>query len=400
MADMRSSTVVIGAGAAGLAVSRALTDTAVDHVVLERRGIADTWRNQRWDSFRLNTPGWMNTMLGPVEPHSFSYRDEVVRLLEKQAAGLPVQTGVPVTSLDRDGADFVVRTPDGQIRAATVVVASGGQNVALRPDLGAALTSRITQLDAADYRSADQLPDGAVLVVGGAQSGSQIAEDLAVAGREVYFSTSRVGRYPWIYRGRELLAWLDDVGFWDQRVSDLAHPEDARTAFPVVASGGRDLDVRILAGLGVQLLGRLERADGDALSFAGSVAEHAAYADQIALRLQGMADDFIAARGIDAPEPEPADLSPVPEARIDGLDLGAAGVSTVIWCTGFTGDLSWVRLPIGLDRGWPQHDGCASLIPGLWYAGFVWLTRRRSGILHGFPVDAAEIANAVIRHLT
>jgi putative flavoprotein involved in K+ transport len=397
---MRTSCVVVGAGPAGLATSRSLADAGVEHVVLERNDVADTWQNQRWDSFRLNTPGWMNGTLGTVEPTSFSYRDEVVRLLADGAATLPVHTKTRVVALDHDGSEFVVRTPGEEIHAATVVLASGLQNVAKTPKQANRVASRLFQIHTRDYRSPAQLPEGAVLVVGSGQSGCQIAEDLAVAGRRVYLSTSRVGRYPWMYRGRQLISWLVDCGFWDQRPEDLPSPADTRLPIPVVASGGRSLDLRILAGLGVTPFGRFETADGERVTFTGSLAENVAYADEVAVRLQTAADDYIARQGIDAPEAEPdLDPSPLESGNSTELDLPAAGVTSIIWCTGFTGDLSWARLPILDADGWPRHDGCASPVPGLWYAGFPWLTRRRSGILHGFPVDVADVTSGIVRHL-
>jgi putative flavoprotein involved in K+ transport len=401
MGHMHTSCVVVGAGAAGLEVSRALAGTGVEHVVLERRDVADTWRSQRWDSFRLNTPGWMNTTLGTVEPTSYCYRDEVVQLLADRAAALPVRTHSPVVGLDHDGSQFVVRTPEEEFHAATVVLASGLQNVAKTPTQSNQIARRLFQIHASEYRNATQLPEGAVLVVGSAQSGCQIAEDLALAGRSVFLSTSRVGQYPWIHRGAQLVGWLVDCGFWDQRPEDLADPADARAANPVVGSGGHSLNLHILAGLGVTLLGRFEAGHGEHVAFGGSVAENVAFADTVAARLQQLADDFIAREGIEAPEAEP-DLDagpPEPVTTITELDLAAADISTVIWCTGFRGDLSWVQLPVLDDVGQVRHDRCASPVAGLWFAGFPWLTRRRSGILHGFPVDADEVVAGVVRHL-
>jgi len=400
MVRMRTSCVVVGAGAAGLETSRLLADAGVEHVVLERNGVADTWAHQRWDSFRLNTPGWMNATLGTVEPTSFCYRDQVVQLLTDRAASLPVHTNTPVVDLDHDGSQFVVRTPDEAIRAETVVLANGLQNVAKQPAQSNQVARRLFQIHTRDYRSPAQLPDGAVLVIGSAQSGCQIAEDLAGAGRRVYLSTSRVGRYPWLYRGREFLGWLVDCGFWDQRPEDLPSPADTRLANPLVGSGGRSLDLRILAGLGVTLLGRFEVADGERVTFAGSLVDHVAYADSVASRLKALADAFIAGQGIDAPEAEHDPHTAVEPADATEFDLAAADVTSVIWCTGFTGDLSWVRLPILDGDGRPRHDGCASPVPGLWYVGFPWLTRRRSGILHGFPVDAAGVVDGVTRQLS
>ena len=282
-------------------------------------------------------------------------------------------------------------TPDGTLTARTVVVASGLLNVPRRPAQAERVASRVHQLHAADYRSAAQLPDGAVLVVGGGQSGCQIAEDLALAGRTVYLSTSRVGRIPWLYRGRESLAWLVDCGFWDQRPQDLPDPADTRLAVPLLA-GGRSLDLPILAGLGVRLLGRFTSADGETMRFDGSPSDVRGARRRRLGPLAGLVDRYIEDQGIVAPDPapEPRPKGPVPDHAAATLDLRAAGVTTVIWSTGFTGDLSWLRLPVLGADGRPAHDGCAAPWPGLWYVGFPWLTRRCSGIFHGFPATRAR----------
>jgi putative flavoprotein involved in K+ transport len=393
--------VVVGAGAAGLATSRSLTDAGVEHLVLERHDVADTWRRQRWDSFTLNTPDWMNDGLRPGPGSATTRpRDEVVELLTAQAQGLPVRTRTPVSAVESRPPGFLVSTPDGTLSARTVVLASGLLNVPRTPVQAERLASRVRQLHTADYRCADQLPDGAVLVVGSGQSGCQIAEDLARAGRTVYLSTSRVGRVPWLHRGRESLAWLVDCGFWEQRPRDLPSPADTRLPVPLLA-GGRSLDLPILAGLGVRLLGRFSSADGETVQLDGSPASCAAYADEVWARLSAMIDGYIEAHGVQAPgsSPQREATAPVPDETATTLDLRAADVTTVVWSTGFTGDLSWVRLPLLAAGGSPAHDGCAAPWPGLWYVGFPWLTRRCSGIFHGFSRDARTVVDGVLREL-
>jgi putative flavoprotein involved in K+ transport len=273
---MQTACVVVGAGAAGLAVSRELADRGVGHIVLERGEVGSTWAEQRWDSFRLNTPGWMNGTLGDVEPQSFCTRDQVVNLLAQAASALPVHTQSPVESLTISSSGFLLRTPAEELRASCVVLASGLLNVPRKSDVAARLPRRLMQLHASDYRSPEQLPPGAVLVIGGGQSGCQIAEDLAQSGRDVYLSTSRVGRYAWKYRGRETIGWLVDAGFWDQRPADLDDPAVMRAAQPIVASGGRDLSLALLAGMGVTLLGRIESVAGEEVLLDDSVPANAA----------------------------------------------------------------------------------------------------------------------------
>lgn len=394
---MRWPCIVVGAGPAGLAMSRCLVERGVEHLVLERREVGDTWATQRWDGFRLNTPAWMNRLLGELPDGAFPGRDEVVALLQGVAAGLPVQAHSPVLSVRKEVGGFAVRTPDREHVAETVVIASGGLNVPRTPAFAGVLPSWLVQLHGADYRSAADLPEGAVLVVGSGQSGSQVAEDLVLAGRRVLLSTSRVGRYQWSYRGRELLGWLVDAGYWAQRPSDLPDPTVMHLAQPIIGSGGHSLGLPALARAGVVLLGRLSAVDGAVLSFDASVAEHVAHGDEVAARLEGLADADIAAAGIDAPDPGPdPGRGPAPAAEPVTVDLIRKGVNTVIWCTGFTGDLSWLELPVVDKAGAPVHRDGATSVPGLHFLGLPWLTCRQSGILHGMPDDAARTADALL----
>jgi putative flavoprotein involved in K+ transport len=254
---VRTACVIVGAGPSGLEMSRALQERGVDHVVLEKDRIAETWRTQRWDSFRLNTPGYINGMLGNVAPNDFSTAAEVVSLLEQRAAEAPIREHSPAQSMHRDGDDYVLQTTDGEYRAGNVVVATGNQNVPRIPPMSNQLPDEIHQLHAAAYRNAGQLPPGAVLVVGSAQSGCQIAEDLVAASRRVHVSTSLVGRLPWRHRGRDTIQWLDEAGFWDQRPQDLEDPAMMRLAQPVVAPGGRDLSLQLLSRSGASVVGHL-----------------------------------------------------------------------------------------------------------------------------------------------
>ena len=397
---MRTSCAVVGAGPAGIATSLQLAERGVDHVVLERDEVASTWRRQRWDNFRLNTSDWMNTMLGDMEPGAFFGRDEVVLRLQQLAAGLPVLAGMPVESLEQVGNGFRLMTPGGPVEADTVVAASGLLNVPKTPDAARDLPSHVLSISSAEYRSAGDLPSGAVLVAGGGQSGVQIAEDLALAGRRVLLSTSPVGRFNWSYRGRETFLWLDDVGFWAQRPAELPDPAMTRMTQPLVASGGRTLSLPMLAALGVTLLGRLSGVSDGKLWFDESVAANLAAGDQLWTRTCAQIDAYVAAHGIDVPpEHEDEGGGDVDPAPVASLDLADADVSTVIWSTGFTGDLSYADLPLQDADGQVRRDGSASEVPGLWFAGFPWLVQRRSSIFYGFPVDAAQTAHQITQHL-
>ena len=376
-------------------MSRCLVERGVEHLVLERRDVGDTWATQRWDGFRLNTPAWMNRPLGELPDGAFPGRDEVVARLRGVADGLPVQAHSPVLSVRKQGDGFAVRTPHREHVAEAVVVASGGLNVPRTPALSDVLPSWLLQLHGADYRNAAELPEGAVLVIGSGQSGSQVAEDLVLAGRRVLLSTSRVGRYRWSYRGRELLGWLVDAGYWAQRPRDLPDPAVLRLPQPIIGSGGHSLGLPALARDGVVLLGRLSAVDGSVLSFDASVAEHVAHGDEVAARLEALADAYIATADIDAADAEP-DLGrgPVSAAGPTTVDLISKEVRTAIWCTGFTSDLSWLELPVLDKTGAPVHRDGATSVPGLRFLGLPWLTCRQSGILHGMPDDAERTADA------
>jgi putative flavoprotein involved in K+ transport len=383
--------VVIGAGPAGLATSRELAERGVDHLVLERDAVASTWRNQRWDSFRLNTPDWMNGMLGAMEPGAFFGRDEMIDRLDTLAADLPIRTRTPVERLERGADGFTVMTPDGSLQSDTVVIASGLLNVPKRPAVADQLPDDVISMNGADYRSAEVLPAGAVLVAGGGQSGVQIAEDLVRAGRRVLLSTCQVGRFNWNYRERETFQWLDDVGFWAQRPADLPDPAMMRMTQPLVASGGRTLSLPMLHALGVTLLGRATGAEDGRLIFDESASANVVGGDQFWARVCEQIDGYIAAHGLDAPSEEGDEGGGhVPVQPVSSLDLRDADVSTVIWCTGFTGDLSYADLPLQDESGQVRRSGSAAEVPGLWFAGFPWLVQRKSGILYGFPVDAAD----------
>jgi putative flavoprotein involved in K+ transport len=391
---------VVGAGPAGLATSAALTAHDVEHVVLERGRGGESWRTQRWDSFRLNTPGWMNQMLGEQAHAAFATAAEVVQRLEKLAADRPVRHGVPVARLARDGDRYTLRTGAGDVRARTVVVATGDQNVPRVPALARRLPDSVAQYHSADYRAPGLLPAGAVLVVGSAQSGCQIAEDLLAAGRRVVLATSRVGRAPWRHRGRDTVEWLVQAGFFDQRPQDLPDPSVMHAAQPILAAGGRSLSLQALARAGATLAGRPVAVDGERLSFDDTVRANVAAGDAFAARMRAMVDEAIRRRGLDAPRAElddtdePVDLDPPAE-----LDLRAEEVGSVVWCTGFGGDFSWLDPALVGADGQPRRQDIAAALPGVWYVGLRWLTRRRSSLLFGFPADAATVADAVSAYL-
>jgi putative flavoprotein involved in K+ transport len=390
---------VVGAGPAGLTASAALSARGVEHVVLERGRVGETWRTQRWDSFRLNTPGWMNQLLGEQAHDRYATGMEVVQRLDKLAADCPVHEGVPVDRLAPTGDGYALSTGRGDLLARTVVVATGDQNRPKVPALADTFPDRVTQHHTADHRGPDQLPDGAVLVVGSAQSGCQIAEDLLAGGRRVVLATSPVGRVPFRHRGRESIEWLVEAGFMDQRPRDLPDPSMMRAAMPILAPG-RGLSLPALARAGVTLVGRPVAVDGGRVAFDDSVRANVAAGDAFAARARGMVDEIIRRRALDAPPAEPDEHDvPVDLDPPMSLDLRAEEVGSVVWCTGFSGDFSWLDPALVDLDGQPRQEDAAAPAPGVWYLGLRWLIRRRSSILFGFPDDAATVADAVRAHL-
>ena len=391
---------VVGAGPAGLAASAALTQRGVQHLVLERGRVGQSWRDQRWDSLRLNNPGWMNAMLGEQAPDTHLTAGEVVERLDRLAATCPVREGVRVARLMPDGHRWNLLTSDGQLRARAVVVASGGENLPRIPGLARALPGRVAQLHAADYRNPDQLPDGAVLVVGSGQSGCQIAEDLLARGRQVILATSPVGRAPARHRGRDTVEWLVECGFFQQRPPDLPDPSVMTAPQPLLAPGGRSISLQALARAGVTLVGRLVAVHGEQVAFDNSAPANIAAGDAFAARIRAMLDQAIRRAGLDTAPLEPDDAdTPIELDPPTALDLRAIPVGSVVWCTGYTGDFSWLPPALRDADGRPRHHGGGAPLPGVWYVGLRWLTHRASGNFLGFPTDAAATALAVAAHL-
>jgi putative flavoprotein involved in K+ transport len=392
--------LVIGAGPAGLAASGALVERGVDHVVFERGRAAETWRTQRWDSLRLNNPGWMNPMLGEQPRDTYLSAAEVVARLARLASVAPMREHTPVVAVVRRGDAWTVRTADAELHARTVVVASGGENIPLIPGLAHLVPDRIAQCHAAFYRAPDQLPDGAVLVVGSAQSGYQISEELLRVGRRVYLATSAVGRAPARHRGRETVEWLVECGFFDQRPDDLVDRSVISAPQPLIAPGGRSASLQTLARSGAILLGRLVNVEGERMTFASDLADSIAAADAYAAHIRAVLDEAIARGGRVAPpiEPDEADI-PVRLDPPTQLRLHEHDITSVLWCTGYRGDFSWLDSALTDRDGQPRHYGTAGPVPGLWYVGLRWLTRRSSGNFLGFPADAATVASAVAAKL-
>jgi len=407
--------VVIGAGHAGLAASQRLADAGLDHVVLERGAIGESWRSQRWDSFALNTPNRMNRLPGAAaddaDPDGFEARDAWVARLGRYARqhGLPVRERTTVRAVESDGDVFTISTDTGSsLRAHNVIVASGMVNAPKIPAAAGSIDPRIDRLTAGTYRAAGSLRPGAVLVVGSAQSGCQIAEDLRDAGREVYLATGKVGRLRRRMRGRDSIVWLSESGWLEQRPADLRDPAMVRlpqAQISGVGPRGRTVSLQALAASGITLLGRFTGAAGTRARFAPDLPEHVRFADQLAGQMRMHVDDHIARAGIAAPpsEHDAADTPVSDPATFTApleLDLADRDITTVIFTTGFTGDLSWLRVPAVDPSGAPIHDEGRSPVAGLWFLGWSWMRKRKSGIIWGADEDSAHIVRQVAARAT
>jgi putative flavoprotein involved in K+ transport len=413
-------TVIVGAGQAGLGVSYFLQRDGRNHIVFERGRIGESWLSQRWDSFQLNTPSFMNVLPGlPYEgpaPDGFWRHDELVGYFQRYVDHfrLPVRAGVSVVSVERaeNEEHFIVKTrtndqADESVLSRSIVIASGIQRIPRVPPLRSRLPHEVIQLHTADYRSPAALPPGAIVIVGSGQSGCQIAEDLLSAGRTVYLCTSKVGRVPRRYRGRELLEWWVDMGHLDVTFASLEDKSISRTPQPQISGLGRyghTVSLQSLARKGAVILGRLVDLEGNTLVLSDEAAAHVRFADEFSQRMKDNIDAYLMKAQITPPafQEDPADAPDAQAACVSPLrrlDLRLAKVSAVIWATGFTGDFSWIHLPVLDAEGKPIHKQGISSLPGLYFIGFPWLISRKSGILYGIREDAQFIADAIAQQL-
>jgi putative flavoprotein involved in K+ transport len=397
--------VVIGGGQAGLSMSYCLKQMGIDHVVLEKHRIAHEWRERRWDSFCLVTPNWQCRLPGFAyagpDPHGFMLKDDIVKYVEDYARSFdpPVIERVSATSLRPDPTGgFELQTAAGACHADQVVVATGGYHVASIPRLAERLPEALTQLHASGYRNPESLPPGEVLVVGSGQSGCQIAEDLHIAGRKVHLCLGSAPRTARRYRGRDVVAWLEDMGYYTMGVHEHPLKERVRAKanhYVTGRDGGRDIDLRQRAKEGMRLYGRLQGARGGRVELAGDLRQNLDQADAVAESIKTTIDKFIAERGVAAPTE--ARYVPVwePAEEPRELDLAAAGITTVIWSTGFRTDYGWIEVPIFDGRGYPVHERGVTAAPGLYFLGLPWLYTWGSGRFSGVATDATYLAEQI-----
>ena len=404
MAIEKIDTLVVGAGQAGVAMSEHLSNNGVPHLVLERDRIAERWRTGRWDSLVANGPAWHDRFPGmeftDVDPDAFAPKEKVADYFVAYAERInaPIRCGVEVREVRRltGRPGFRVETSDGVIEADSVVAATGPfQRPVIPPVIPEG--ADIKQLHSHDYRNPSQLPEGAVLVVGAGSSGTQIADELIRSGRRVYLSVGPHDRPPRRYRRRDNVWWLGVLGKWD---APAMEPGTEHVTISVSgARGGDTVDFRRLAAQGMTLVGLTKSYRDGVVSFQPDLADNIAAGDANYLSLLEEADAYIARNGLDLPEePEARIIAPDPDCVTDPvleLDLSEAGVSSIIWATGFAVDYGWLKVDAFDDEGKPKHQRGVSAEPGIYFLGLPWLSRRGSSFIWGVWHDAKHLADQI-----
>jgi putative flavoprotein involved in K+ transport len=403
MSSQEIEVLVVGGGQAGIAMSEHLGLLGVPHLVVERDRIAERWRSWRWDSLVANGPAWHDRFPGQefsIDPDGFASKEQVADYLVTYAEKIdaPIRTGVEVTAVRRNNGrpGFCVETSDGTIEARFVVAATGAFQ---RPIIPAVVpdTAGINQVHSSSYRNPQQLPDGAVLVVGAGSSGVQIADELQQSGRQVYLAVGPHDRPPRSYRGRDFCWWLGVLGKWDAS----APPRGAEHVTIAVsgAHGGNTVDFRELASSGITLLGMAGPFDNGVMQFASDLKTNIENGDANYLSMLDEADAYIARNNLDLPEePQARVFGPDPDCvtnPIDELDLAEAGITSIIWAVGFAYDFGWLQVDAFDENGKPQHQRGVSSEPGVYFLGLPWLSRRGSSFIWGVWHDAKYLADQI-----
>ncbi len=400
--------IVVGAGHAGLAMSRCLTERSIEHIILERGEIANSWRTERWASLRLLTPNWQSRLPGREadagDPHGFRTMPEVIGLLEDYARTIeaPVQTATAVTALRHIDDGYRVETDRGPWSARAVVIASGACNLPSVPALAAAVPTSIRMLTPHDYRRPELLPDGGVLVVGASATGLQLAEEIQHSGRQVILAVGDHVRVPRTYRGRDIQWWMDRAGLLDQRydeVEDLGRARRLPSLQLIGSDERRTLDLNRLSGMGVELVGRLVGLSGTRLQFSGSLRNQCALADLKLSRLLDLIDEQASGLAESVAPPERDRPTAVPDRPRLALDLARGEIRTILWATGYRPDYRWLQVPVLDRKGQIDHDGGVTASPGLFAMGLPFMRRRKSTLIDGAGDDARDLAGRLGRHL-
>jgi len=397
------TTLIIGAGHSGLAMSKHLSDRSIDHVLLERGEVANSWQTERWDSLRLLTPNWQSRLPGFAyegnDPDGYMRMTEVVSFLKtySRTVRAPVRTGVRVTHVARDDSGYVVTTDHDTWRCRMLVIASGACNIATVPSAAAGLPGHIVSITPMDYRSPAQLPDGGVLVVGASSTGVQLAWEIAATGRNVIMAASEHVRLPRVYRGRDIKWWMDVIGAMDLRYDEVDDLKRARNLPSLQLIGTPErmtIDLNTLRKAGVEIVGRVAGVRDGQMQFSGGLANQCALADLKMNRMLTSIDDWIAANGQEDRFEAPCRYEPtVPASQTRlSLDLNDGSIKSVIWATGYRPDYSWLDVPVFDRKGRIRHDGGVVDAPGMYVIGLPFLRRRKSSFIDGANDDASDLA--------
>lgn len=391
-------------------MSRCLADRSIDHVVLERGEVANSWKNERWDSLRLLTPNWQSRLPGYEyrgdDPEGFRTMPQTIDFIERYADAIsaPVRTHTAVRSVRRVDDGYVVATNQGDWKCPTVVLATGACNVANIPTVAEAVPPSIATLTPIQYRNPDRIEEGGVLVVGGSASGIQIAEEIHRSGRPVTLSLGEHVRVPRRYRGRDIKWWMDAVGVLDEFYTDVDSVDRVRNVPSLQLVGSderRTLDLNALTDIGVRLAGRLAGiADGKA-QFSGSLRNLCEMADLKMNRLLDRIDEW-AAEHFGEAEVEPRhrfEPTRVESSPPLGVDLRSGGIKTIVWATGFRPEYSWLDVPVLDRKGRLRHDGGVVESPGMYVMGLPFLRRRKSSLIDGAGDDARDLSAHLAAHL-
>ena len=411
MTETLFDVIVVGAGYSGLAASYHLKEYGLGHIILERGKIGESWRSQRWDNLRFNSTNKLNILPGedpePADPDSFSSASAFVSTLEKYTKNyqLPVSENSKVVSIEKPGEFFVVQVSSNNVIknyfCKQILIASGAANEIRVPSLSKNISKDIKQLHTSEYKNVDQLPAGAVLVVGGAQSGCQITDDLLNAGRKVYLSTSMVGRIPRWYRGKDIFYWVREAKFYDIKAEEVEDPKMLELRPPQVSGTGSGRDSTSLQSLsknGAVILGKMKDANENTVFFQQDAAQHVKFADEFSQKIKKLIDDHITTNNLSAPPPhyDEADIPDVDAScvsTITSLDVKENSINIIIWSTGFDHDLNYIKLPVFDEKGeLILKDGIPEF-PGIYFLGYPWLRSRKSPILFGIIEDAKFIVD-------
>lgn len=405
---MRTTAVVIGAGHAGLAMSRCLAERSIDHVVLERGEVANSWKTERWDSLRLLTPNWQSRLPGfgydGPDPHGYRDMPETIAFLERYADAIeaPVRGGTTVLSVRRADDGYLVVTDRGTWRCRALVIATGACNVPSIPAVAGALPARIDTLTSRDYRNPGQLVEGGVLVVGAAATGIQLAEEIHLSGRPVTLAVGEHIRVPRVYRGRDIQWWMDAAGVLDDRYDEVDNVVRVRNVPSLQLVGSHDrrsLDLNRLTDLGVRLAGRLAGVRGDRALFSGSLPNQCAMSDLKMNRLLDRIDEWATGHDMDGEVEPPHRFEPTRVEAAPPLEADLGAIRTVLWATGYRPDHSWLDLDVFDRKGRLRHDGGVVDSPGVYVLGLPFLRRRKSSLIDGAADDARELSAHLAAYL-